>query len=223
MINVVFCIPGKVFSYNFLKCWTNLLLQLPAYNVRPKLHSSVSSNVYLARDLCLTEKTQGGLHKKPFEGNIDYDYIMWIDSDSVFNPEDFKNILDQMEENPDLPILSALYFKDEGKEFSAVERVDKDHLEKYGTPKFLTPNDIKGKKELLRIEYNGLGFMMVRFGVYEKITYPWFQPVLFYHNHNVIGFASEDASFCLRAKEAGFDVWVDPKIIIGHEKSFVWK
>jgi hypothetical protein len=29
----------------------------------------------------------------------------------------------------------------------------------------------------------------------------------------------EDVSFCLDAKEAGFEIWCDPKIRVGHEKT----
>ena len=31
-------------------------------------------------------------------------------------------------------------------------------------------------------------------------------------------FVWDDVEFCLRAREAGHDIWVDPKIRIGHEK-----
>ena len=31
----------------------------------------------------------------------------------------------------------------------------------------------------------------------------------------------EDVSFCLDAKEAGFEIWCDPRIRVGHEKSRV--
>ena len=29
----------------------------------------------------------------------------------------------------------------------------------------------------------------------------------------------EDVSFCLDAKEAGFEIWCDPRIRVGHEKT----
>jgi hypothetical protein len=30
---------------------------------------------------------------------------------------------------------------------------------------------------------------------------------------------SEDVGFCLDAKAAGFDLWVHPKVRVGHEKT----
>jgi len=33
----------------------------------------------------------------------------------------------------------------------------------------------------------------------------------------------EDVSFCLDAIEAGFEIWCDPKIRVGHEKTrIIW-
>jgi len=31
----------------------------------------------------------------------------------------------------------------------------------------------------------------------------------------------DDVEFCHRVKEAGVDVWVDPTIIVGHEKTMI--
>jgi GT2 family glycosyltransferase len=32
----------------------------------------------------------------------------------------------------------------------------------------------------------------------------------------------EDVSFCLRAREKGFKVHVDPKVVVGHEKKVIF-
>jgi hypothetical protein len=34
-------------------------------------------------------------------------------------------------------------------------------------------------------------------------------------------FSSEDVSLCIKWNEAGVKVWVDPNIVVGHEKSHV--
>ena len=44
------------------------------------------------------------------------------------------------------------------------------------------------------------------------MDYPWFGMI----NHH-----GEDLSFQLRAKDAGFDSYVDTSIIVGHEKGVV--
>ena len=35
-----------------------------------------------------------GPNQKPFQGKVDYDVIVWIDSDIIFTPEDVFKLLD---------------------------------------------------------------------------------------------------------------------------------
>lgn len=218
MIKVIFCLPGKIFSSNFLKSWTNLVAQLPKYNVDFALNGAVSSNVYLARTLCLIEDENLSIHQKPFDGLYEYDYIMWIDSDIIFVPEQFKKLLEKMKKHRDLYILSGIYFQDMGQEYTTVVNTDTNSVKKQGRPKFLTPKDLTRKKELIKVAYTGMGFMLVRRGIFERLSYPWFLPVIIKEGLDATGFASEDASFCFRVKELGIDIWVDPKVVVGHEK-----
>ena len=221
MIKVIFCLPGRTFSNNFLRSWTDLLLSCSSFEVEAITRFAVTSNVYSVRNLCLMSQPEKGSDQKPFQGQIPYDYIMWIDSDSVFEPLQFASFLDQMEENKNLHILSGVYLKEFTREYTAVLEWKNDYFRKYGRPQFLTPKDLKGKTKLIKVEVSGMGFMMVRFGVFEKITYPWFQPMGISDGEKTVGFTGEDASFCIRAKEAGFDTWIDPKIVIGHEKPVI--
>ena len=218
MIKVIFCIPGKIFSQNFLKSWTRLIARLPAYDVDFALNVAVSSNVYLARTLCLIEKPSLPTHNQPFDGLYDYDYIMWLDADTIFTPEQFKELLEKMEQNRQLFILSALYLQDSGQAYTTVVDLNTDSVKNQGRPQFLTPAEVAGKKELIKVAYNGMGFMLVRKGVFERLSYPWFLPVILKDGEKAVGFASEDASFCLRVKEVGFDIWADPTVVVGHEK-----
>lgn len=218
MIKVIFCIPGKSFSANFLKSWTELVACFPNYNIDFALNGAVSSNVYVARTLCLIENETLAFHQKPFDGLYDYDYIMWIDSDSIFKPQQFKKLMVRMEKNRRLSILSGIYLQDMGQEYTTVVKLKTDSVKKYGRPKFLTPAGITGKKGLIKVAYTGMGFMLIRQGVFEKIPYPWFMPVITKSRGKKTGFASEDASFCIRARKLGFDIWIDPTVIIGHEK-----
>jgi len=218
MIKIIFCLPGKSFSHNFIKSWTNLVACLPGFKVDFSLNGAVSSNVYMARTLCLIEDESLTSHQKPFDGLYEYDYIMWIDSDSIFEPKQFKSLLDRMEKSLQIDILSGIYLQDQGQEYTTVVSLNTDSIKKQGRPKFLTPHDIAGKKGLIKVAYTGMGFMLVRYGVFERLSYPWFLPVIMKDGQHIAGFASEDASFCFRAKELGFDIWIDPKVVVGHEK-----
>ena len=49
-------------------------------NVKIFMSNFQSSNVYYVRNLCLGGDVLKGKNQKPFQGKIDYDYIMWIDT-----------------------------------------------------------------------------------------------------------------------------------------------
>jgi GT2 family glycosyltransferase len=52
------------------------------------------------------------------------------------------------------------------------------------------------------------------------MTYPWFRPE-FKKIGNAVDFTMEDVAFCLRAQEAGYKIYVDPLVRVGHEKGVV--
>jgi hypothetical protein len=41
----------------------------------------------------------------------------------------------------------------------------------------MTPADLAGKSELMPVSYTGFGFMLLKRGVFEAISYPCFRPV----------------------------------------------
>jgi GT2 family glycosyltransferase len=63
--------------------------------------------------------------------------------------------------------------------------------------------------------------MLIKHGVFERMTYPWFKPVTVKIG-TMVDFTMEDVTFCLRAKEKGYKVYVDPTVKVGHEKKVVW-
>jgi len=67
------------------------------------------------------------------------------------------------------------------------------------------PQDIK---ELAQVPFVPTGFLLINMEVFEKIPSPWF------------GFDeetdSDDHYFCKKAIDAGYAIWCDPTIQIGH-------
>src|SRR3989344_7856985 len=158
MIKVVFCVPGKNFTNRFFNSWSNLLLSLPKYDIAPAISSANSNNIYWMRDLCLGGNVEGPPNQKPFQGQYPYDYIMWIDPNSVFEPQQFKNLLDQMEKNKKYQILSGIYSLENDKYAT--------HLLKDKENRFLTIDDVArglGDKPF-KVWYTGMGFTLVRHG-----------------------------------------------------------
>jgi hypothetical protein len=59
--------------------------------------------------------------------------------------------------------------------------------------------------------------MLIKMTVFDKLKPPYF-PLIFDENGHVE--VSEDLGFCLKAREAGFDIWADPSIEIKHYGDF---
>ena len=218
---VIFCLPGRTFSDNFLKSWTNLVTELPRHNIKWAMSQKYHVNRYFVCNSCLGGSSIGGKNQKPFQGKVDYDYLMWIDSDQVFEPWQFFNLLNKAKET-NASILSGLYLMQGGEVFATVEDWDKEFFKKNGYFKFLTPKDVSDKKEIFKVSYTGFGWLLVKKGVFESLDYPWVQPTWF-DEDGIREMTTTDCGFMHRAAEKGFDTYIDPTIIVGHEKTQILK
>ena len=208
-MKIIFCIPGNSFSNRFLKCWTNLTRELHKRGVEYELLSQYIPNVYQVRSLLLGADRKFGQYQEPWQGKKNYDNIMWIDSDQVFEPNDFFKLLEH-----DKDIVSGLYLKKpQGDTLNDIP-IEFACFNEDGER--LYTNEVNG--ELRKVWSNGMGWMLIKKGVFEKIEYPWFGPII-----EGLGFHGEDVSFQLRAKDVGFDSYVDTSIVVGHEKGVVLK
>jgi len=129
------------------------------------------------------------------------DYVLFLDDD-VLPPSDglVKLVMDAV------PIVGGLYFdrrppytpmiarrKNRDKPWVLGEKVewDVDFARNY-------PHD-----RFVEVDATGLGFMLIRREVFEKISEPWFviQPSY-----------GEDFSFCWKSQQAGFKIYVDTNV-----------
>jgi hypothetical protein len=214
-LTIVFCLPGSEFSGRFLDCWTELVSFCMLNNIRPILSRRQSCNIYFVRNMCLGADVSRGKDQKPFDGKVDYDYLMWIDSDIVFTPQHFINLLRHEKD-----IVSGIYPMDGGETFATVKEWDEVFFKKHACFQFMKPDDLQGKNELIEVSYTGMGFMLIKKGVFEAMEYPWFRPIE-KRIGNMVDFTMEDVGFCLTAKEKGFPVFIDPQVRVGHEKKVV--
>jgi GT2 family glycosyltransferase len=218
-MKIIFCLPGREFSGKFLQSWTELMYSCLSNGIQPIISQHYSPLLYYVRNMCLGGDTIQGIEQKPFQGKIDYDYIMWIDSDMIFNPNQFFKLLDH---NKD--IVSGIYKMQNNFHYATVENWDHDYFVKNGTYEFLNQDTVKQKKDLFPVAYTGFGWMLIKKGVFESLEYPWFQPTWKEYEFNgktIREFTMEDVAFCDMIKDKGFKIWVDPKIVIGHEKMMV--
>ena len=141
----------------------------------------------------------------PFNGRYDYDYMLWVDSDVYFTPADFERLLKH-----DKEIVSGVYAYSHG------------YNERHELLISMSAANIKN--ELYQQEHGlqpalwfGFGFVLIKRGVFEKIERPWF-PTGKVPIAGRQGFCGEDISWCLQARAAGFDLWVDCSLRLPHKK-----
>ena len=215
-ITVIFCIPGNSFSGNFLKAWTNLFVWCINNNVNPILSNHYDSNVYYARQKCLTPDVSKGIHQKPFGGTVDYDYIMWIDSDMFFSPKQFEELMDM-----DKDIASGIYKMQDQVGYATVEKYNNQEFIENSKFTFLNDEILSEKPDIFPVEYTGFGWMLIKKGVIESMEYPWFRPEWMNFGNDIKDFTSEDVGFCINAIKKGYKIYVNQKIRVGHEKSLI--
>lgn len=221
-VNVIFCIPGREFTMNFLQSWTRLVIELNQRRISFLLSNTYSPVVYYARTSCLRGHVLRGVDQKPFDDGLSYDMLFWIDSDIVWEPSHFFKIYDQMMQNPSLDCLAGVYPMQDGMTSTIVEEWDEDYFAENGTFRFLPMQEVQQKEGLFKAFYVGFGFFAVRKATQDRFKYPFFQPIF----HSLKGgaiydFSSEDASWFYQAKEMGIQLWIDGSVRVGHEKMVI--
>jgi len=208
---IIICCPGDNFSGKFITSITYLIRYLTSKGFNVSFSSAYTRNIYEVRNKCLMGKPESGLKQLPFGGQK-YDYILWIDDDIIFTPEDFDKLYKE-----DKDVISGLYLMANGLQFAAVEFWDEDFFQNNGTFEFLHKRDIKTRLLPFKVEYVGFGFLLFKQGVFEKLQYPWFDPT-YLKIKDCEDFSMEDVSLCLKLKKHDINVYVHPEVLVGHEK-----
>jgi len=211
-MRIIFCLPGKSFSNNWFNSWNHTINLLSQNNISYAYCMDYDPVVYYCRNRILGGNNLNGKKQKPWQGQIDYDYQIWIDSDVVWSADSILTLL-----NHNRDIVAGLYHMSDGINYPVVENLNYAHLKDYGTFKFLNDDDLKTKSALFKVSYTGFGFIAIKKGVMESLDYPWFQP-RWISNETFHDFCAEDVGFCWTAQEKGWEIYVDPKCIVKHEK-----
>lgn len=207
-------LPGNHFSKEFLQSWSDLLFNLMSLGHTVKMSCAYDANVFYARARCLCTETLKGKEQKPFNNTLDYDYMFWIDSDIVFTPQQVLKLIGHGKD-----IVSGCYIMHDNNHYPIVEEMNDEYYLKNGHYHFLDRAALGEKKDLFEVAYVGFGFMCVKKGVFESMTYPHFAPVHVNFGTDYLSeYASEDVSWCIHAREKGYKVLVDPEVVVIHQK-----
>ena len=214
-MKIVFCMPGRSYSREFLLAWSDLLIQATAKGHQCMISQQYSSVVHFARARCLGGDVLKGPDQKPFQGNVEYDAMMWIDSDMVFKPDDFFNLLESPHD-----VTAGIYMMEDLQHLAVVKNWDEEYFSKTGTFKFLSPPDLESEPQYTPVSYAGMGWMLIRKGVIEDLKYPWFWSPL-QQVGDLVDMSSEDVALCKAMTAAGHQVYIDKKIRVGHQKAMI--
>lgn len=221
-MKVILALPGREFSGTFLMRWSQTLMELTKRGYQVLLVNEYSSFVPFSRMKTLGLDVLRGASQVPFNGEIDYDAWVTIDSDIVFAPE---QVIELIEDTKKYPVISGLYRMADMVHFAAVKEWDIDYFKKTGSFQFMTQDDIDKCEQYTTVAYNGMGFFACRKGVIENLKYPYFSyPLIEIEAENgklIKDMCSEDVAFCKNLKDAGYRVVVNTKLRVGHEKMLV--
>jgi hypothetical protein len=247
---LVFCLPGRGVSYTYLKNFVQLCFDMVSNQMSVQISQDYSSMVNFARCKCLGANVLRGPDQIPWDGKLDYDYQLWIDSDIVFNTEKFWQLLDLalpeeavtqeditdddgnvtgirqiIDNEKERQIAAGWYSTEDGKTTSVAHWLDEDDFRTNGgVMNHEMVDGISKRKKPFTVDYTGFGWVLIKKGVFEhpEIKYPWFAPKMqVFESGAVQDMCGEDVSFCLDAMDAGFKIWCDPRIRVGHEKTRV--
>lgn len=124
------------------------------------------------------------------------EWLLFLDDDQTFRPDILTKLLAR-----DEPVVGALYLQRQ-RPFFPIAFTEKTEKEIY-VPLRLSDH---GPEDLVPVAGLGTGGMLIRSEVFRALDYPWFEH----------GKASEDLIFCDKAIAAGFPVYCDVGVRMGH-------
>jgi len=207
--NVLIATPGRSMENEYVRSLVETTKHLSKLGITYKFLNEYSSQVNMARE----STTMGSMfldafNKEPVRGEVTYDKIFWIDSEISWTVEDFMKIY-----GSDKDIISGVYLNEKGVPmFSTISEE-------------ISPYAILTNANEFPIAAAGFGFIAIKSGIFESIQRPWFD-LVFQKLENEAGQEmlipyGEDYSWCEKAKKAGYEIFLDPSVLVNHHKKVV--
>lgn len=222
MKKVIIALPGRTYSGIFLVKWSETLLKLDELGYEMRIVNDYSSFVTFSRMKTLGVDVMRGAAQVPFDGKVDYDVWLTIDSDIIFTAE---QVVELIEDTDKYPVVAGVYRMADLTHLAAVKDWDVEYFKKHGTFDFIKVDKIDTYEKYTKVAYSGMGFFACRKGVIEKLKYPYFSyPLIEIETEDgkiLRDMCSEDVAFCKNLEDAGYDIILNTKLRVGHEKTLV--
>lgn len=143
--------------------------------------------------------------KEAIEGG--YDYVFFMDSDMTF-PTDA--LVKLYEDNVD--VVSGLYFKRRPNYSPIMYPTLRIEDDKFVFESYL---DDYPEDQMVEVEGVGGGCLLIKTSVLEAVQNRFGGPF------DQLGGIGEDFSFCLRARECGYKIFCDTRVVCGHQGTII--
>jgi hypothetical protein len=213
--NVVIATPGKVMHSEYVQSLVETIEFFAMQKLAVGFLSKQSSFVATARELTATNTSVHNYDTNQIgSGEFTYDKIFWIDSDIEWTTSDFWKLY-----SSDLDIVSGLYALDPTGTVAA--HVPNAH----GAPTRVNKVEFLLHDEPVEVGGVGFGFVCMKSGVFESIPRPWFLigRVQWSPDSEMRVNVGEDYSWCGRAQQSGFKIYIDPTVKVRHHKETVYE
>lgn len=132
-------------------------------------------------------------------------HFMSIDNDMVFPPDGINHLLAQ-----DKDIIGANY-NERRFPLRATIKIANSNGQ-------LVAGDVSEYVDTFPVHSLGLGFVLIKMSVFDKIEKPWFNSPL----DDKDNFTTEDFYFFDKCQKAGIEVYCDPKIVVKHKGTYLY-
>ena len=144
-------------------------------------------------------------------------YLLMLDDDMVVDIENssqpsqryefLRKMISDMDEKPDAGVIGALYFQRGGEYHPVAMNTE--------GGKYYWLRDEQIQHKLQPVDIAGGGCLLIRMSVFDRIPSPWFEPEMQVDGPS----RGTDVQICEKSREAGFSVWLDSSIELGHVSS----
>lgn len=211
--DVIFCLPGREFSQEYIASWTNTVAYLErngisydwVFNYNPII--TETRNALLGHDFLTGTSTNSSyILNTLFADNLVCQKVIMIDDDIVWSVAD----------------IEKLIYSPYDATIGIYVLTDNNHcaVAKDSHANLMTKDEVLAHDKPFEVLGGGLGFTCVNFNWLQKMPMPWFEIVTRPTENGTVVYG-EDFDFFTKLRNLGAKIYADPSVKVGHVKQKV--